>query len=367
MPIRLKFSIKDKKNKITQKTIDELAETLLNIPELPIEHCQFAKDSNIFDDNVSRLSFTIVGFSFSDKESCQQLIYLVMNRLEEANSPFYLIDNPVSEHHSNDIVFRHCRFKPQLSNNQRLLDKLGVADTDIPDDYKCLISGMIMDRPIFDVRAPNTKYDEAFLNYYLPLESPKRMPDTKLPYSRDYIEDDLSLLSKISLFIEDKKKEMNFKKLKDTFVKFKIPIPQSDNIKDFDLGKALRRAVIFGTIADIDILLHFNVDINSQDTNPEKQYTALHLAVLKNKPHSMNKLLALGAKIKIPDAKGRTALSLVPTLPEISQKGFYDLARQVGTLPALPSLSNTFLRDLFFFASSLDEDESSRARSSLSP
>lgn len=104
--------------------------------------------------------------------------------------------------------------------------------------------------------------------------------------------------------------------------------------KTSDPNQALRRAAFEHGPDEIEMILKKNeANINSQDNNSNKKYTALHIALYENKIDNALCLLKEGAEFKIKDAKGQTALdyaikkSILPILTSISKQimRFYDV------------------------------------------
>lgn len=71
--------------------------------------------------------------------------------------------------------------------------------------------------------------------------------------------------------------------------------------KTKDLEQALRRSATCEDVVQLEKLLKFTIDINSQDINPVKGFTALHLTILHKKPDNAVFLLGQGALYNIPD------------------------------------------------------------------
>jgi len=75
--------------------------------------------------------------------------------------------------------------------------------------------------------------------------------------------------------------------------------------------KAMRRTAMSGKIEDLSMLLSTGINIDAQDSNPENQYTALHLALMHEKVENASYLIFKQAKKDIPNAKGITANNLI--------------------------------------------------------
>lgn len=74
-----------------------------------------------------------------------------------------------------------------------------------------------------------------------------------------------------------------------------------------DWGKILRMAVASNFLADVRFLIEVKgIDIDSVDANPNTQYTALHLAVIRNKSEIASYLISQGADIHAMDANKKT-------------------------------------------------------------
>jgi hypothetical protein len=91
--------------------------------------------------------------------------------------------------------------------------------------------------------------------------------------------------------------------------KFKLNPQDIDNVAIRE--QAFRRAAMSGTTEDLTVLVESRIDINAQDNNPSKKYTALHLAVMNKQLDNAIFLLKFGARFDIPNANGMTASDLI--------------------------------------------------------
>lgn len=205
----------------------------------------------------------------------------------------------------NEVRFLHTRFRPIKSKNSKLLSD--VPCVIIPDEYCCPLSGDIMENPVYDIRAPQLRYDEIFLQYWIGKSYPKLVPHTQTPYNKDFLKVDFDLKIKITNFVKKTLEEHAVKKLEATLLKFKLPVTQDKSV----LNQALRRAAMCGTHEDLSVLFSFAADVNARDENPEKMHTALHWALLEKKFLNASTLIYSGAKICIKSAKGITPLDLI--------------------------------------------------------
>jgi len=85
--------------------------------------------------------------------------------------------------------------------------------------------------------------------------------------------------------------------------KYKLP-----DASQSSLEKAFRMAVVNHFHTDIKFLLQQVHNINTQDSNPNSQKTALHWAVLKGNKEAISLLLKTGARYDIPDSSCKMAL-----------------------------------------------------------
>lgn len=87
---------------------------------------------------------------------------------------------------------------------------------------------------------------------------------------------------------------------------------------------ALRRAAAAGNIEDLEALLSIRgLDINAQDDTPNKQYTALHWAAMRNHLNAYKLLIKVGANPEIKNASGKMPSEYLKTKEaEIEHNGF---------------------------------------------
>lgn len=103
----------------------------------------------------------IRGISVTDPESGNLFSTLIMDRLDDSELPFYLSGLAFVPQMQNDALFLHERLRPLKSENSKLLSKLPKLE--IPEEYCCPLSGDIIGTPIYDIRAPQVRYDRDFL------------------------------------------------------------------------------------------------------------------------------------------------------------------------------------------------------------
>ncbi|PJD93302.1 MAG: hypothetical protein CK424_02630 [Legionella sp.] len=84
---------------------------------------------------------------------------------------------------------------------------------------------------------------------------------------------------------------------------YKLPNDSQENLE-----KGLRIAAHNNRYGDIQKFIQYVKNINAQDNNPEKRFTALHLAVLKDHKEIAQLLKNGGALVDIKDAKHKTAM-----------------------------------------------------------
>lgn len=92
------------------------------------------------------------------------------------------------------------------------------------------------------------------------------------------------------------------------FPKSKLAEYKLLNDSQENLEKGLRMAVHNNRYEDVQKFMQYVKNINAQDNNPEKRFTALHLAVLKGHKEIAQLLKNKGALVDIKDAKNRTAV-----------------------------------------------------------
>lgn len=82
-----------------------------------------------------------------------------------------------------------------------------------------------------------------------------------------------------------------------------------DTYRTYDPNHAFRRAAAGRTLDQLKkIFSDYEIDINQQDNNVDKKYTALHWAVKKNKFDNVKFLLDKGASYSTKDASGKTVV-----------------------------------------------------------
>ncbi|MCR9192756.1 MAG: Smr/MutS family protein [Gammaproteobacteria bacterium] len=92
------------------------------------------------------------------------------------------------------------------------------------------------------------------------------------------------------------------------FPKSKLEKYKLLNDSQENLEKGLRMAAHNNRYGDTQKFIQYVKNINAQDNNPEKRFTALHLAVLKDHKEIAQLLKNSGALVDIKDAKNKTAI-----------------------------------------------------------
>jgi len=92
------------------------------------------------------------------------------------------------------------------------------------------------------------------------------------------------------------------------FPKSKLEEYKLLNDSQENLEKGLRIAAHNNRYDDIKIFIQYVKNLNAQDNNPEKRFTALHLAVFKNHKEIAQLLKNSDALVDIKDAKNKTAI-----------------------------------------------------------
>lgn len=319
MPIELTFH--PRKNvtiKRDSNIVEEFVLFILNLPFLPHQGASTSTVLNSYDEIVS-IDINIKGLSVIDNESSNMLSSLIHKNLDDTDMPFYLSGhNQHDRTESNEAVFLHERFRPIKSQNAKHLSK--IKSLEVPEEFCCALGYDIMDEPVFDIRSPHIMYDYAFLMYWLNKSSPKIMPNTRLPYEECFLKINYTLKSKINTFMETTIKNFEHAELNLILTKLKLNAPTDKLVDKVILDQALRRSVVFGESKDLSLLLRFGADINSQDNNPQRKFTALHLALDKGDVDIATELLHSGAKINIKDANNRSSFDIIRTMDNNKRK-----------------------------------------------
>lgn len=309
MPLRLEFKPKStilcSSNCPTM--VNSLAKAILTMPCMTHQGAQ--SETVYTGELLSSVKILINGISIIDPESSQMLASIIKRRLEETDMPFYLSQHSETANAApGEAVFSHTRFKPLKSGNSRYISHINGLE--IPERLQCPLSGDIMGLPVYDIRSPSIFYDNDFLMYWIDKSFPKFMPHTQLLFNDCYLEIAYSLKAEIDLFVKEAREKNRQENLLATISKFRL----ENNGDRSVLNAALRRAAGFGNCNDITTLLTAGADINSQDDNPDKKQTALHVALMNQIVDNVVELLYSGAKINIPDAKQISAYDLIQHL-----------------------------------------------------
>ena len=329
MPLKIEF-IPKIVLKSDSAQVEQFPQFILNLPFLIHQGASVSVNTNVNGETNSIL-ISMNGLCVTDKESSNMLVSLINEKLEEADMPFYLSKQmQQSVRLNNEALFLHKRFLPLKSRNSKNLSK--IESISVPEDFCCSLSTEIMDEPVFDIRSPHIMYDYNFLMYWINKSYPKLLPHTNLPFDESFLKTNYDLKDLINSYMKKILNEFDRSKLSKLLVKCKLISSASldEKIDQTIIDQALRRSVVFGDQDDLTLLFSFKANINSQDNNPKKRLTALHLALLEIKTSNdsnveesivkATRLIYVGAKIDIKDAIGRTQLDIINTLNNTYQQ-----------------------------------------------
>ena len=304
MPLLLEFK-PTTKIQMPNPIVHEFLQSVDRTPYIPHQgiEANIKRDQGNF---IEQINLRINGLSVIDEESENMLCSIIRERIKELNLPFRISGS--SRHRAalpGEALFLHERFKPIRSKNSKLLAK--IAGLEIPEEFCCLLSGDIMDEPVYDIRSPGVHYDQDFLEYCLRKSNKKLMPHTNVPCNASFIKTNFDLKIRIINFVKFSLQTAEIQNRGKILEKFKV----GETSDKKSLNQALRRAAMTGYGEDMGILLSLGANVNAQDDNPQKRYTALHLAIRENKIQNAVYLVSSGARIDIPDALGITATQLI--------------------------------------------------------
>ena len=327
MAVSFTFQRKDKNSQITDKIVDDLISKVfynkffLGNPLVVTEK----RNPSTLETEVIEVRIAQIMIEQSDKKSMNYMVNQIQNILR-ANPQFnilYLSGSSFEEtSKSNGVNFKADFFSPEKTQNQILVEKLGLKDNEIPDEFKCSISYMVMDEPVYHILNKNVKYDAKTLRFCVDTTQSRTMPDTLILHEEKYMRTDSGLLARIANFIADKmafKNEVNLRLILNTL---KIPQSEFELNKQDALNKALRRAAMKGYAEMAIDLVDAGAQLNSQDTIPTKLMTPLHYALENNHFALAHDLLSLGAQ---PDIKNHAQLTALNKIEQIVDKEWKDV------------------------------------------
>lgn len=329
---------------IEETEIERMNHSIISIPYLLNTG---AKTSVSYDEHkrVTSVVICLEGLSVIDQNSHNMMVNIIRRRLKDDSLPFCLSKSSFGNSYARgDAVFLAERLRPAESLNSKQLAQINFPDTQVPTNFICSISAQVMDHPVYDLRAPDQKFEKAQLMFWLDQHLPSYMPSTRLPYLNQYIKADNNLMYEINNFVEDKMKDHDFLMLRQLFEKLKIPLGDSVPAIN-DLEKAFRRVALSGDGSQFLLLFKFGVQIDAQDDNPSKRFTALHWALKSGNYEVASTLLAYGARLNIPDANGITALNLIRRAPEDKKIQLLHVAQIHNLLPIQSQFFSTAAAD----------------------
>lgn len=282
--------------------------------------------------SIQELMLIFKGIVVMDEPSTHYLANLLTEHLQIHDSRFRVHSVGSRPEETQTIVFHTERFRPETSRHANTLKRLEVDDDEIPEHMRCAISMEMMDLPVYDIRSKDVKYDQPQLLYWVYQQPIQRMPHTNLPYDEIFMRVDYELMNETNQFVAEREAVAHERRLLGCLAMYHSEITE-EALRQKMINKALRRAALAGSIADIKVLLGGQADINAQDENPAKEFTALHIALRQQNYSLAAVLISLGASIRIADAGGETALQLIQGLPEISRYYLMTAAKDAGAVP----------------------------------
>lgn len=101
-------------------------------------------------------------------------------------------------------AYRPSRAGPQPgpAKNEQELDRIGFNAEDIPDEYLCALSSIIMTDPVQDPRTPQYIFEKSKILYWL--QTKGIHPFTRDPLKAEQLVDDNALKSAIAAFVKEK-------------------------------------------------------------------------------------------------------------------------------------------------------------------
>lgn len=196
------------------------------------------------------------------------------------------------------------------TRNHKLLNEF-VADSDIPEEFRCAITQQIMDSPVSLRGAPGRYYEKSHLKRYLYTRQEK---DQLGPFTRVKVDPFSDMISESALKqrINEYAKQRMAEVLKSraqltATVREKYSVehyPKSEH-----LHSAFRQAAAANDLdAAVVFIENYAVNINAADSNPASKKTALHHAVYAGHHDMVELLVKSGARTSEMDASGKSLI-----------------------------------------------------------
>lgn len=198
-----------------------------------------------------------------------------------------------------------------VSSNETMLRTLLLRDTEIPAEFKCHISGQVMDSPVSLRQNPGVYYNKAHLKLHLFTKPTHQQLNPVTQSKVDPVKDvvkDANLKLRIRDFIAQKIKEKansRAAELQSVLNKY-CPDGQATIAR---LNAVLRVCAASNDLNAARLLLStVKPDINDCDTRPDSRRTALHYAISAGHTEMTRLLIDHQARIDIKDALGKTPI-----------------------------------------------------------
>ncbi len=338
MPVTLMLlPVRNATNSMNSAT--KVIKAITEIPSIALQGVEYTINRSLAG-IVQKVTMILQGIAILEVESSHMFLSIIADRLLETNLPYYAYS--ISIPHNlipGEAVFRHQKFRPLKTKNARNISE--IKDVVIPEKFSCPLSGDIMNEPVYDIRSPHIVYDHDFLIYWLNKSpKPKLMPHTRLLFAPSYLKNNYLLKLEITKFMKSATEAHNQKILNQALDQFILKRLKN---KQDSLNQALRRAAGYGDTNDIKILLKAGAKINAKDSNPQKQNTALHVALKLHKVDNAALLISHGAEVNIPNAQQVTAFEMIHMLSGEYPSILKNVCRvfKVNTTPRRNVLSST--------------------------
>lgn len=195
-----------------------------------------------------------------------------------------------------------------ITTNTKLLSEI-MPMSEIPAEFKCALTGQIMDSPVTTKQSPTVRYNKSHLKNHL---FTKRVDEQLDPATKQKIDPhhdivaDPSLKKRIQDFVREKIKQKaseRHEKLQSLLKKY-----TTDSILSIQkINSVLRFCAASNDLEGVSVLMStVRPDVNDKDTRPDSLRTALHYAVRANHAEMTRLLIKHGARVDIKDAFGKT-------------------------------------------------------------
>lgn len=180
----------------------------------------YSKSIGIFfpDDTANTVHLRFNGMIYKAEED----IHFLMREVDEfvdnmGLSGLIKLTGVKANPQNNDVVFETKKYAQGHSHSEMLLDFYGITDEEVPEEFKCSITHVVMDDPVYFKGFPETRYDKTQLRFWLFKNSQGfENPFTRTPVSFSDILPDNELKKEINNYkteiIKKKQHEKHAKK-----------------------------------------------------------------------------------------------------------------------------------------------------------